>query len=54
MVEKMNYWINGINRNTMLHIYLPDNYYQTNERYPVMYMFDGQNLFDDNDATYGK
>ena len=37
-----------------LHIWLPDHYYESDERYPVMYFFDGHNLFDDSDATYGK
>lgn len=37
-----------------LHIYLPDDYYLTEERYPVMYFFDGHNLFYNEDATYGK
>lgn len=37
-----------------VHIYLPDSYYETEERYPVMYFFDGHNLFYDEDATYGK
>ena len=37
-----------------LHIYLPDNYYDSQEKYPVMYFFDGHNLFRDEDATYGK
>ena len=37
-----------------LHIYLPDNYEASGERYPVMYFFDGHNLFTDEDATYGK
>ena len=37
-----------------LHIYLPDNYFETEDRYPVMYFFDGHNLFFDEDATYGK
>ena len=37
-----------------LHIYLPDHYYMTQERFPVMYFFDGHNLFFDEDATYGK
>lgn len=37
------------------YIYLPDNYYDDNtRRYPVMYMFDGHNVFFDSDATYGK
>ncbi len=37
-----------------LYIYLPDEYYTTDEQYPVMYFFDGHNLFDNEDATYGK
>lgn len=37
-----------------LHIYLPEGYDQSEERYPVMYMFDGHNLFFDSDATFGK
>lgn len=37
-----------------LHIYLPNDYYESNEEYPVMYMYDGHNLYDDRDATYGK
>ena len=37
-----------------LHIYLPDNYDQTDKRYPVLYFFDGHNLFFDEYATYGR
>lgn len=37
----------------VLHIYLPDDYDRTDERYPVMYYFDGHNLFFNEDATYG-
>ncbi len=37
------------------YIYLPDSYARKpNDRYPVMYMFDGHNVFFDSDATYGK
>lgn len=37
------------------YIYLPDSYNENAEqRYPVLYMFDGQNVFYDADATYGK
>lgn len=36
-----------------LHIYLPDDI-QAGERFPVLYMFDGHNLFLDSDAAYGK
>lgn len=35
--------------------YLPfDYYYDEEKRYPVLYMFDGHNLFSDSEATYGK
>ena len=37
-----------------LHIWLPEDYETSRERYPVMYFFDGHNLFTDKDATYGK
>ena len=37
-----------------LHIYLPYSYQDGNEAYPVMYFFDGHNLFDNSDATFGK
>ena len=42
----------GVNR--PLHIYLPDDWAESGERYPVVYFFDGHNLFFDEDATYGK
>ncbi len=41
-------------KNRPLHIWLPDGYDSSTERYPVMYFFDGHNLFLDEDATYGK
>ena len=37
------------------YIYLPDFYDEDpNRHFPVMYMFDGHNVFFDSDATYGK
>ena len=37
------------------YIYLPDSYdEEPSKRYPVMYMYDGHNVFFDEDATYGK
>ena len=37
------------------YIYLPASYRNSKEkRYPVLYMFDGHNVFFDDDATYGK
>lgn len=43
-----------LNENRMIHMYLPDDYLYSMKRYPVLYMFDGHNLFYDEDATYGK
>ena len=37
------------------YVYLPDSYdREKDKRYPVMYMFDGHNVFFDEDATFGK
>lgn len=37
------------------YIYLPESYeYEPDRRYPVLYMFDGHNVFFDDHATYGK
>lgn len=37
------------------YVYLPDSYHREPEkRYPVLYMFDGHNVFFDEDATFGK
>ncbi len=57
MVEKWDITIPELSgqRPRKVYIYLPD-YYNEDEfrRYPVMYMFDGHNVFFDADATYGK
>lgn len=54
MIEKFDVYITPYKLNRKIHVYLPDDYYFSNERYPVVYMYDGHNLFDDKDATYGK
>lgn len=37
------------------YVYLPDSYEENPKtRYPVLYIFDGHNVFFDEDATYGK
>ena len=50
--QQFNYSPKNVNRT--LHIYLPNDYDSSDEKYPVMYFFDGHNLFRDSDATYGK
>ncbi len=42
-------------RTRRAYVYLPESYErEPDRRYPVMYMFDGHNVFFDEDATYGK
>ncbi len=37
-----------------LYVYLPHDYARSDRRYPVLYMFDGHNVFYDSHATFGK
>ena len=57
MVKKWNITIAQLSgeKTRRAYIYLPESYdKQKDKRYPVMYMFDGHNVFFDSDATYGK
>ena len=54
MIIKREFTYSPKGKNRPLHIYLPDDYYVSGQFYPVMYFFDGHNLFLNEDATYGK
>lgn len=56
MIKKWNVTIRELSDTPRrAYIYLPDSYtVEPNKRYPVLYMFDGHNVFFDEDATYGK
>lgn len=54
MVHKFEFHFAPAGEDRRIHLYLPDGYDSTDERYPVVYMFDGHNLYFDGDATYGK
>lgn len=57
MVKKWDVTIPGLTGTVprRAYIYLPGAYKkQPGRRFPVMYMFDGHNVFFDSDATYGK
>lgn len=57
MVKKWNITIPELTgeEKRRLYVYLPKSYQNNRrKRYPVLYMFDGHNLFFDSDATYGK
>jgi predicted alpha/beta superfamily hydrolase len=45
-------WISSLQREGILYIGLPDEYDLSPQRYPVLYMHDGHNVFDVNDS-YG-
>lgn len=46
--------IAGLNRDRQVRLYLPPQYQHTNKRYAVLYMHDGQNIFDDATAYAGE
>ena len=57
MVKKWNVTVPSLtgDKPRRAYIYLPAGYKkEQDKRYPVMYMFDGHNVFFDSDATYGK
>ncbi len=43
-----------LNRTRRIWIYLPEGYSKTKTRYPVLYMHDGQNIFDAATSAYGE
>ena len=54
MLIKQEITISCFNTQRMLHIYLPNDYNECEDEYDVLYMYDGHNLFQDCDATFGK
>jgi len=48
------FYMPQFNRKRKIWIYLPPNYHQTQKKYPVLYMHDGQNLFDDTTSYAGE
>ena len=54
MIIKRDCYYSPAGKNRPLHIWLPEDYERSGQKYPVMYFFDGHNLFLNEDATYGK
>lgn len=58
MVQRFSVSVPLFNQTTEMrtaYLYLPSSYdAEPQKRYPVLYMFDGHNVFFDSDATYGK
>lgn len=54
MFEHFEVNISTLDRKRMVRVYLPKKYNENKQqRYPVLYMHDGQNLYKDEDAGYG-
>ncbi len=53
MIDIFEVHVTPYDEDRRVHVYVPDDI-QPEERFPVLYMFDGHNLFDDEWATYGK
>ena len=54
MIIERSLLFSPVQKERKIHIYLPDDYKEGQDCYPVMYFFDGHNLFYDSHATYGK
>ncbi|MBK8610381.1 MAG: alpha/beta hydrolase [Chitinophagaceae bacterium] len=48
------FFIPQLNRHRRIWVYLPEGYSKTKKHYPVLYMHDGQNLFDAATSAYGE
>ncbi len=53
-VTKLNIPLIPTEKPRRLYVYTPRGYDRSEERYPVLYMFDGHNVFYDSHATYGR
>jgi predicted alpha/beta superfamily hydrolase len=48
------FFIPQLSRKRKIWIYLPVNYYTSTQKFPVLYMHDAQNLFDENTSLFGE
>lgn len=53
MIEIFPVHITEFNEERLIRVYLPENYTKENKQFPVMYMHDGQNVFNDSEAIGG-
>lgn len=53
VLEKFHVYMASFKQERMIRVYLPVNYHESTKRYPVLYMHDGQNVFEDEGAIKG-
>lgn len=54
MLETFHTYISSFKQERLIRVYLPKSYSTEKKKYPVLYMHDGQNVFQDLDAIGGK
>ena len=54
MILEKELYMSRLHQKRKIFIYLPNDYETSKKRYPVLYTFDGHNLFLDASATYGR
>ncbi|MDP4164001.1 MAG: alpha/beta hydrolase-fold protein, partial [Bacillota bacterium] len=52
MIETFKVTITPLNRQRTVRVFVPKDYHESERRYPVLYMHDGQNIFTDKEANY--
>ncbi|MGG1676042.1 alpha/beta hydrolase [Neobacillus sp. NRS-1170] len=53
MLENFPVYMSSFKQERMIRVYLPESYNEYERRYPVLYMHDGQNVFEDEGAIRG-
>ena len=53
MLEKFPVYMTSFKQERMIRVYLPKSYREKNKRFPVLYMHDGQNVFENDGAIKG-
>ena len=53
MLETFHIHMTSFKQDRQIRVYLPKSYNEEKKKYPVLYMHDGQNVFNDNDAIGG-
>ncbi len=54
IIDNANFYVKSLNKYRRIWIYLPPDYSTSNKSYPVIYMHDGQNLFDKKTSFTGE
>ncbi|MCM3765167.1 alpha/beta hydrolase [Neobacillus niacini] len=53
MLEKFSIYMTSLQQERIVRVYVPENYHNETKRYPVLYMHDGQNVFEDEGSIGG-